>query len=213
MIKVGIVGATGYTGAELIRILLTHPEVKITSLTAKIEESQPVQEIFPQFRGFIDMECKKFETIGEITKNVELVFLALPHTVSLEVVPEFLDSGIKVIDLSADYRFDSGEIYEEWYGVKHPYPALLREKVYGLAELYRDKIKKSHFVANPGCYPTSVILGLYPIVKMGLVEEVIVDSLSGISGAGRKADLSFIFPEVEGNLKAYKIATHRHQPE
>lgn len=213
MIKVGIVGATGYTGAELVRILLEHPQVEITSLTAKIEKSQPFPKIFPHFKDVFDMECEVFESAEKIADKVDLVFLAVPHTVALKLVPEFLDKGIKVIDLSADYRFDSADIYEKWYGLKHSQPQLLKEKVYGLPELYRDKIKKAKLIANPGCYPTSVILGAYPLVKMGIVDNVIASSLSGVSGAGRTADLSLIFPEIEGNLKAYKVASHRHQPE
>ncbi len=213
MIKVGIVGATGYTGAELVRILLKHPEVEITSLTAKIDKAQPISQIFPQFRGITDMECEVFENVEQVADKVELVFLAVPHTVALKLVPEFLTKGIKVIDLSADYRFDDVEIYEKWYGLKHTHPELLKEKVYGLPELYRDKIKKSNLVANPGCYPTSVILGAFPLVKMGIEGEILVNSLSGISGAGRTADLSLNFAEIEGNLKAYKVGSHRHQPE
>lgn len=213
MKKIGIVGATGYTGAELVRILLNHSKVEITSLTAKINKAQPFSKIFPHFKNIFDMECEVFENVEKVADKVDLVFLAVPHTVALELVPEFLEKGKKVIDLSADYRFDDAEIYEKWYGLKHTHSSLLKEKVYGLPEIYRDKIKKSDLIANPGCYPTSVILGAFPLVKMGLVDEVLVNSLSGVSGAGRTADLSLIFPEIEGNLKAYKVASHRHQPE
>ena len=213
MIKVGIVGATGYTGAELVRILLNHPKVEITSLTAKIDKGQPFSKIFPHFKNTFDMDCEIFENVEQVADKVDLVFLAVPHTVALKLVPEFLGKGIKVIDLSADYRFDSAEIYEKWYGLKHTHAELLKKKVYGLPELYRAQIKKSELIANPGCYPTSVILGAFPLVKMGIADNVIANSLSGVSGAGRAADLSFIFPEIEGNLKAYKVASHRHQPE
>ena len=220
MIKIGIVGATGYTGAELVRILLEHPQVEITSLTAKIEKSQPFSKIFPHFKGMLasptggfDMQCEIFENVEQVVEKVDLVFLAVPHTVALKIVPEFLEKGIKVVDLSADYRFDSAEIYEKWYGLKHTHSELLKEKVYGLPELYREQVKKAKLIANPGCYPTSVILGAYPLVKMGLVNEVLVNSLSGVSGAGRSANLSLILPEIEGNVKAYKVGTHRHQPE
>ena len=213
MKKIGIVGATGYTGAELVRISLNHPQVEITSLTAKIEKSQPFSKIFPHFENAPDMQCEVFENAKQVADKVELVFLAVPHTVALKLVPQFLDKGIKVIDLSADYRFDNADTYEKWYEVKHSHSQLLKEKIYGLPELYRDKVKKAKLIANPGCYPTSVILGAYPLIKMGLVKEVLVNSLSGVSGAGRAANLSLIFPEIEGNLKAYKIGTHRHQPE
>lgn len=213
MIKIGIVGATGYTGAELVRILLNHSQVEITSLTAKIEKSQPFSEIFPHFKGAMDMQCEIFENVEQVADKVDLVFLAVPHTVALKLVPEFLEKGLKVIDLSADYRFDSADIYEKWYETQHTHSELLKEKVYGLPELYREQVKKAKLIANPGCYPTSVILGAYPLVKMGFVNEVLVNSLSGVSGAGRNANLSLILPEIEGNLKAYKIASHRHQPE
>lgn len=213
MKKIGIVGATGYTGEELIRILLEHPKVKITSLTAKIDKAEPIFQIFPQFKDVLDIKCEVFENVGKVASKVDLVFLAVPHTVALKLVPQFLEKGVKVIDLSADYRFDNADTYKKWYGLKHTHSTLLKEKVYGLPEIYRAQIKKAKLVANPGCYPTSVILGAYPLVKMGIVDEIISNSLSGVSGAGRKAALSLIFPETEGNLKAYKIGTHRHQPE
>ena len=213
MKKIGIVGATGYTGAELARILLEHPKVEISSLTAKIETSQPFSQIFPHFKSALDMECEVFENVEQVTDKAELVFLAVPHTVALKLVPQFLDKGTKVIDLSADYRFDDAQIYEKWYGIKHSHSQLLKEKVYGLPELYRDKVKKAKLIANPGCYPTSVILGAYPLIKLGLVNEVLINSLSGVSGAGRTANLALNFAEIEGDLKAYKIASHRHQPE
>lgn len=220
MIKVGIVGATGYTGAELVRILLNHPQVKITSLTAKIDKAEPFSAIFPHLKGILasptggfDMQCEVFENVKQVADKINLAFLAVPHTVALKLVPEFLDKDIKVIDLSADYRFDDVKTYEKWYGVKHTHPELLKEKVFGLPELYKAQIKKTKLLANPGCYPTSVILGAYPLVKMGLVKDVIANSLSGVSGAGRTANLAWNFPEIEGDLKAYKIASHRHQPE
>jgi len=215
MLKIGIIGATGYAGEELIRVLLGHPKVEITSLSAKIDQNQPIQDIFPQFRDFIDLECEVFESVEKIAEKADLFFLALPHTVSLDIVPQLLKKGKKVIDLSADYRFDSQELYEKWYEVKHTHSALLEEKVYGLPELYREKIKTASLVANPGCYPTSVILGLAPLVKAGLIatNSIIADSKSGVSGAGRSGEISLLFSEIEGDLKAYKIASHRHQPE
>jgi N-acetyl-gamma-glutamyl-phosphate reductase len=199
MIKVGIVGATGYTGSELIRILLKHPEVEITSLTAKIDEPQNIEEIFPDLKGRISLECRNLERIEEVAAKVDLVFLALPHKVSMTFVPQFLQMGKKVIDLSADFRFEDIGVYEKWYKVKHTAKELLKKAVYGLPELYREKIKSATLIANPGCYPTGVILGVAPLLEKKLVfnENIIVDSKSGVSGGGRNPSLDFHFPEGE----------------
>lgn len=214
MIKVGIIGATGYTGEELIRILLRHSGVRISSLTAKIEQPARISEIFPQFEGLLDLECQLPDT-GKVVDSSSFVFLALPHRISMEVAPRLLEAGKKVVDLSADYRLRDAAVYEKWYGVKHGDPEGLSESVYGLPELNRDAIRKARLIANPGCYPTGVILALAPVLRQEMIEpdEIICDSYSGATGAGRHANLSLIFPEIDENLKAYKINRHQHQPE
>lgn len=214
MLKVGIVGATGYTGQELIRILVDHKEVKITDISrhsADVEE--PISKIFPAFKGKIDMPCKAIDP-DRISKNTDLVFLALPHKASMDHVPAYLKAGKMVVDLSADYRL-SADVYAKWYGVEHKDKANLPLAVYGLPELYSDKIRKAKFISNPGCYPTSINLAIAPMVKESAVDTgyIISDSKSGTTGAGRKADVSLSFSEVNENLKAYKVNEHQHKPE
>jgi N-acetyl-gamma-glutamyl-phosphate reductase len=215
MLKVGIVGATGYTGSELIKILLKHPEVEIASLRAKIDKPRNIEEIFPDLKDRISLECRNLERVEEVAAKVDLVFLALPHKVSMAFAPQFLQMGKKVIDLSADFRFENERVYEKWYNVQHTAKELLKKAAYGLPELYRAKIKEAALIANPGCYPTGAILGMAPLVKKKLVasENIIVDSKSGVSGAGRNPSLDFHYPECNENVKAYKISSHRHLPE
>jgi len=214
-VKVGIIGATGYAGKALIQILIRHPYIEIVSLSAKLNVPTPISKIFPEFKNIIDLECINLENIDDVAKITDLVFLALPHTVSMNVVPRFLELGKKVIDLSADFRLQDHLIYEEWYKVKHICPGLINEAVYGLPELYREEIKKAHLIANPGCYPTSVILGLAPLLKRGLVElkNIIVDAKSGVSGVGREPSLKAHFPERNESISAYSVGSHRHIPE
>lgn len=214
MIKAVVIGATGYAGEELIKILIKHPQVKITGLIAKIEKPDNISHIFPALSGRLDMECGDFSVDSVLDKS-DVAFLALPHRVSMEVAPKFLGSGKKVIDLSADYRLKDVSTYKKYYGVEHKDIKGLKEAVYGLPELYRDKIKKAELIANPGCYPTSVILAGLPAVKKGLVKanKIIADSKSGVTGAGRNPDPGLHFPEVNENIKAYKIFSHQHQPE
>jgi N-acetyl-gamma-glutamyl-phosphate reductase len=216
MIKVGIAGATGYTGIELIRILLGHPEVKITQLAAKMDgKPQKISDIFPSLTGQIDLVCTDLD-ISDMAKESDLIFLALPHKVSLKFVPRFIKMGKKVIDLSADFRFDDLKVYEEWYASHTEESKKLNSQaVYGLPELYKEKIKKADLIANPGCYPTSVILGVAPLLENKIVEieNIIADSLSAASGAGRAPSMSAHYPECNENVKAYSIATHRHTPE
>ncbi len=213
MLRVGVIGATGYTGEEIIKILARHKDVKITVLQAVVESEAPISKIFPQLAGKIDLVCKKPD-VKKAKDSADLFFLALPHTVSMSVAPEFLKEGKKVIDLSADYRLDVNE-YEKWYGVKHKDALNIKKAVYGLPELFRDKIKKAKLVANPGCYPTGASLGALPLVKAGLIDlsTIIVDAKSGATGAGRKAHISLSFSEVNENVKAYKINEHQHKPE
>jgi len=213
MLKIGVVGATGYAGEEVIKILLKHKNAKMTELSAVIEKEEPISDIFPAFKGKIDLICKK-PAPGEMAKNVDLVFLGLPHKVSMEVAPQFLRAGKRVIDLSADYRLDI-EVYKKWYGVEHKDKGNLTIAVYGLPELYCDKIKTAQLIANPGCYPTGIILGIAPMLKEKVVraDYIISDSKSGVTGAGRKPDLALSFSEINENLKAYKVNEHQHKPE
>lgn len=214
-IKVGIIGATGYVGKELIGILMRHPYVEIVHLSAKLDTPMPISKIFPEFKNIIDLKCQNFENVDEVAGMTDLVFLALPHTVSMEVVPKFLGLGKKVIDLSADFRLQDPLVYEEWYKVKHSCPELINQAVYGLPELYPEEIKKAYLIANPGCYPTSIILGLAPLIKERLIEfkNIIIDAKSGVSGVGREPSLKAHFPERNESLAAYAIDSHRHIPE
>jgi len=213
MTKVAVVGATGYTGEELVDCLHKHPEAEITSLSALVDKEAPFSEMFPRFRKKVDITCENLD-VDKVANVCDMVFLALPHTVSMKFAPKFIEKGKKVIDLSADYRLPS-TVYEEWYGVKHMDKEHLVDAVYGLPELNRAAIKDSMLIANPGCYPTSVILALLPVA--GMIREAgiapIVDSKSGATGAGRKASIPLAFGEVDENLKCYKANEHQHMPE
>ena len=213
MLKVGVIGATGYTGEELVKILAGHKDIRVTYLSAVIEKEEPISVIFPSLDGQMDLVCKKPNT-EEAIKSADLLFLALPHRVSMEIAPPLLKAGKKVIDLSADYRLDP-EVYKKWYGTEHKDKENLPQAVYGLPEIYEDEIKKANLLANPGCYPTSAILALAPILKDKAVDIafIVVDSKSGVTGAGRKADIALSFGEVNENLKAYKVNAHQHKPE
>ncbi|MEA3329104.1 MAG: N-acetyl-gamma-glutamyl-phosphate reductase [Candidatus Omnitrophota bacterium] len=215
MLKVAIVGATGYTGEELVKILIDHPEAEITSLTAKIDQACRISDVFPRFCGKIDLECANLEDIAEVASKSQVVFLALPHRVSMSIAPEFLKLGKRVIDLSADYRLRDIALYEQWYKARHSSPSLAEEAVYGLPELYREEIKKAKLIANPGCYPTGIILALAPLLEKGLIDhsDIIIDSKTGLTGAGRKAAIELHFSEITENFKAYKINQHQHLPE
>jgi N-acetyl-gamma-glutamyl-phosphate reductase len=212
--RVGVIGATGYTGEELVRILSHHPQAEITYLSGKEERSQKIQEIFPYLHGILDLPCQAF-SVEEAVKSCELVFLSLPHTVSMQAAPLFLKAGKKVIDVSADYRLKDVKVYEKFYKVPHSDVSNLKEAVYGLPEIYREKISKASLVANPGCYPTGAILGLLPGLKERLfdTELISIDAKSGVTGAGRKADKALNFSEVNESFKAYKLFEHQHVPE
>ncbi|RJO64062.1 MAG: N-acetyl-gamma-glutamyl-phosphate reductase [Candidatus Omnitrophota bacterium] len=214
MINVGIVGATGYAGEELVELLLGHPYVRITSLSALIDKPQPISALFPRFSRKINLLCKKPD-VKEIARNCDLVFLALPHTASMDFVPKLLGAGKRVIDLSADYRFKNLRQYTKHYRVIHKDPARLKLAVYGLPELYRQKIKGALLVANPGCYPTCAILALAPLVAFDSIDttRIVIDAKSGVTGAGRKIAQDFMFSELSDNFKAYKIGVHQHAPE
>jgi len=214
MINVGIVGATGYAGEELIDICLRHPNVRITHLSAKIDKPEEISKIFPKFKGRIGLICKE-PNIKEIITNCDLVFLALPHTVSMEIVPRLLSDRKKVIDLSADYRLKDAKIYAQFYETKHKDKIHLSQSIYGLPEIYRAKIENARLIANPGCYPTAAILALTPVVALNLVDldTIIIDAKSGVTGAGRKATQDFFFSEIDEDFKAYKVNAHQHAPE
>lgn len=213
MIKVAVVGATGYTGVELLRILVQHPEVTITLVTSRAEEGKAVSSIFPNLRGqlALDFCAPDPKRLAEC----DLVFFATPHGAAMALVPELLAKGVKVVDLSADFRIKDAKLWSQWYGVEHSCPELLDDAVYGLPEVNRELIKSASLVANPGCYPTAVQLGFMPLIKNNLVDpnSLIADVKSGVSGAGRKAAVGTLLCETGENFKAYAINGHRHQPE
>lgn len=214
MITVAIVGASGYTGLELIRLLDRHPEVIITSVTSEQSAGKPVADLFPTLRGRCDLLLEALDP-ATIAAKAELIFTALPHQAAMAVVPSFLAAGRKVIDLSADYRLHDPAVYGAWYE-PHKNPELLQAAVYGLPELRRDTIRSACLVANPGCYPTSIILGLKPLLDAGLIDpaSLIVDSGSGVSGAGRAAKVDSLYCEINEGFKAYGVGgSHRHTPE
>lgn len=214
MIKVGILGASGYTGVELIRLLLRHPEAEIVALTSEKHAQEEVSHVFPSLKGWVNLSYQPLAPT-EIAQRCDLLLVALPHGTSMKVVPSLIQSGKKVIDLSADFRLRDSGVYQQWYGHPHACPDLLEESVYGLPELNRSAIASSFLVANPGCYPTGVILALAPLIAEGMVEDdlLLADCKSGISGAGRQADLSYQYCERNEGLKAYQLGVHRHIPE
>ncbi|RJQ14450.1 MAG: N-acetyl-gamma-glutamyl-phosphate reductase [Nitrospiraceae bacterium] len=213
MLNVAILGGSGYTGSELLRLLLFHPNVKVTAVTSERSSGSLISDIFPGFRN-TDIKFEPLD-LKTLAKKADLFFLCLPHKTSQETVAFLHNAGKKVIDLSADYRIRSAKIYEKWYNTPHSYPSLLKKAVYGLPELYRETIRKSPIVANPGCYPMSAILGLAPILRESFVDidSIIIDSKSGTSGAGRSPSQPFMFCEVNESVKAYAVASHRHTPE
>lgn len=213
-LKIAIVGSSGYTGGELYRILLHHPGVTVTAVTSERSAGKPLADIFPHLLGLTDLVCEPLDPEA-IAKKADFVFLALPHVTAQAAAYRFHQLGVKVVDLSADYRLADAAVYEKWYEHGHQHQDLLKSAVYGLPELHREKIRKASLTANPGCYPTSAILGLAPAVakKMIDVSTIIVDSKSGVSGAGRSVSLAHHYPEVNEGFMAYKVGTHRHTPE
>ncbi|NOY13501.1 MAG: N-acetyl-gamma-glutamyl-phosphate reductase [Deltaproteobacteria bacterium] len=213
MLKVAVIGASGYTGAELIRLLVGHPEIDICCVTSRQHEGLPISQVFPSLAGFCGRVCESLD-VASIATRAEVVFTALPHKSAMAVIPDFLAAGCKVVDLSADYRLKDQAVYEQWYQ-PHTSPELLPEAVYGLPELFRDEIGTARLVANPGCYPTSVALGLAPLLRNDLIDPttLIIDSKSGTSGAGRGARQGSLYCEVNEGFKAYAVAAHRHTPE
>lgn len=213
MMRCAVVGLSGYTGKEVFKLLLGHPQVRVTYVAAQ-SSTGPVWQIWPEFLNRTTLVCQKFNA-KEVIKCTDVVFLALPHTQSMKVVPALLKSGLKVIDLSADYRLKGIKTYETWYGHQHTDAKNVAKAVYGIPELYRQKIKKTKLVANPGCYPTAAILGLAPLVstRSKSISSIIVDAKSGVSGAGRKLAVNLLSSEVANNFKAYKVLSHQHAPE
>jgi len=216
-IKTAIVGASGYTGMELLRLLLVHPQVELVAATSRQEAGKPVQSVFPRFRGapganlvFIEPDPDAIAATG-----AKVAFLALPHGVAAEIARALLGRGVKVIDLSADFRLRDAAVYQEFYGHEHPAPDLLSEAVYGLPEVRADAIKSARLIASPGCYPTSILLPLLPLLRENLIDPatIVANSMSGVSGAGRKADLSLLFCECNESVRAYGLPKHRHLSE
>lgn len=215
MIKVGIIGAAGYTGSELIRLLMTHPDVKITALVGNSNAGQNILAINPYLQGFVDLMVDKLD-IEDFAGKVDVAFLALPHSHALNIAGELLERNVKVIDLGADFRFHDTQIYEQWYHLEHNQTELAKEAVYAIPEIWRDEIKGARLIANPGCYPTSVQIAMYPLLKAGLADlsrPVVVDSKSGITGAGRNAAKNYLYCETAESINPYGIAEHRHTPE
>jgi N-acetyl-gamma-glutamyl-phosphate reductase len=214
MVRVAILGASGYTGLELIRLLLRHPEATITALATRQAEAPHVAEVHPSLTGQLDLRMEQLSP-SEIRVRADCAFSCLPHGASAEMVEQLLAAGVKVIDFSADYRLSDHAVYEKWYGIKHPNAERMAQTVYGLPEFYRDAIKGANLVANPGCYPTSAILALAPLLRERLIspEGIIVDSKSGVSGAGRNTKPNLHYPECNENFSAYGVGTHRHMPE
>lgn len=213
MLRVGIIGASGYTGVELCRLLCLHPQVELTIATSRQYAGKQLAEIYPSLRGRVDLKCVD-PAKEDLSERADLFFTAVPHQTAMAVVPSLLESGKKVVDLSADFRIHDHLVYEQWYQ-PHSAKAYLREAVYGLPELHRDQIKAARLVANPGCYPTSVALGLAPLLKNKMIqpETIIIDSKSGTSGAGRGAQVGTLYCEVTDGFRAYKVGEHRHTPE
>ena len=213
MIKVGIVGGTGYTGVELLRLLAQHTNVEIAAITSRGDAGTSVSSMFPSLRGGVDLKFEDPERAN--LKVCDVVFFATPNGVAMQQAPELLEAGVRVIDLAADFRITDVAEWEKWYGMRHASPEWVAKAVYGLPEVNRAAIRDARLVANPGCYPTAVQLGFIPLLKAGLVDvdHLIADAKSGVSGAGRKAEISSLFSEAADNFKAYGVSGHRHLPE
>jgi N-acetyl-gamma-glutamyl-phosphate reductase len=216
MIKVGIVGGTGYTGVELLRLLAVHPQAEVRTITSRKEAGMPVAEMFPSLRGLPRLTALKYSDAAQADlKGCDFVFFATPHGVAMAQARELAGAGVKIIDLAADFRLKDPAEFERWYKMPHACPDLLAESVYGLPEMHRQAIRQARIVGNPGCYPTAIQLGFLPLVEAGIVDpaHLIADAKSGVSGAGRKAELGLAFSEASDNFKAYNVAGHRHHPE
>ena len=213
MIKVGIVGGTGYTGVELLRLLAQHPQAELVAITSRSQKGMPVGEMFPNLRGYLDLAFSDPEP--EVLTQCDLVFFATPNGTAMTMVPDLLKAGTRVIDLAADFRLKKAHDWSQWYGMQHACPELLNDAVYGLPEVNREKIRKAALVANPGCYPTAVQLGFLPLLENDVVDpgQLIADAKSGVSGAGRGANVAHLLAECSESMKAYAVQGHRHWPE
>ncbi len=213
-LKIGIVGGTGYTGVELLRLLVLHPHAELTVITSRGDAGLFVADMFPSLRGLVNLTFSDPATV-DLTQ-CDVVFFATPHGIAMSQAPALLAANVKIIDLAADFRLQDIAIFEQWYKMPHTCADILNSAVYGIPELYRDDIKKAHVIGNPGCYPTTVILGLAPLLELGLIDfsaPIVADCKSGVSGAGRKAEVATLFAESSDNMKAYGVAGHRHHPE
>ena len=213
-LKIGIVGGTGYTGVELLRLLVLHPHAELTVITSRGDAGLFVVDMFPSLRGLVNLTFSDPATV-DLTQ-CDVVFFATPHGIAMSQAPALLAANVKIIDLAADFRLQDIAIFEQWYKMPHTCADILNSAVYGIPELYRDDIKKAHVIGNPGCYPTTVILGLAPLLELGLIDfsaPIVADCKSGVSGAGRKAEVATLFAESSDNMKAYGVAGHRHHPE
>ena len=213
-IKIAVLGSTGYTALELLKLLRRHPAAEVVAVTSR-ENTSPIAEVHPSLTGQYSICCENLKPRDLKERGVQVVFSCLPHTATAAVAPELLDLGMKAIDFGADYRLNDAEVFNKWYNVVHPDPDRLPLTPYGLPELFREEIKKSSLVANPGCYPTSAILPLAPLLKGDYIaaDDIIIDSKSGVSGAGRKPSLKNLYPECNEAISAYAVGTHRHTPE
>lgn len=215
--KIAIIGASGYSGEVLVQLLLSHPQAELVAVTSRQNAGQTLAQVFPKFASHPKSKTLRFSEPNTevLAKQADVVFLALPHGVAAEYAMPLLNAGCVVIDLSADFRLKSAEIYKDFYAHDHPAPDLLKKSVYGLPEIYRDEIKKSLLIASPGCYPTSILLPAIPLLKAGLVKStgIIADSLSGVSGAGRKAEVDYLFCECNESVRPYGVPKHRHLSE
>ncbi|MGI6623716.1 MAG: N-acetyl-gamma-glutamyl-phosphate reductase [Clostridiaceae bacterium] len=214
MLRLGIIGATGYVGAEIVRLLALRDDIEITTVVSNSFVGQPFSEVYPSFRGIYDEICDGLD-LDKVADKADFFITALPHGVSTAVIPKLLDKGKRIIDHSGDFRFRDVRVYEKWYKVTHSSPDLISQAVYGLPELYRDRIKNARLVADPGCYPTCSILGIAPALDRKIVsyKNIVINAVSGVSGAGRRSELSYAFCETAENFKAYGVGNHRHTPE
>ncbi len=213
-LKIGIVGGTGYTGVELLRLLALHPHAELSVITSRGDAGLPVANMFPSLRSFVDLAFSDPATV-DLTQ-CDVVFFATPHGVAMSQAQALLKAGVKVIDLAADFRLQDTSVFEKWYKMPHTCADILKDAVYGIPELYREQVKSAQVIGNPGCYPTTVLLGLAPLLENGLIDfsaPIVADCKSGVSGAGRKAEVATLFAESSDNMKAYGVAGHRHHPE